>query len=645
MGNRTINQLPDAGALANDDILAVVQNFTDSKATLDEISEFVLQDSDYATVIETRTTDYDYSASDLFPDHRIFANPTSANVTLGFFNGSDRDGSLTIVKCVGTANQVNIELATDGVTDYILIPGDVIIFMWDDTNSIWQILSQQSGSIYDYVINNQEDFNFIIDRVAANQYKIADGIRSIYLKNFTSGYQMTGGSSPLSGGDTWGYIETNDCTRIICEPQAFIDMHQERGYIEVNTDYCYINGMSIRGDKGVASAIAQSFLLNANYVTFHNCDSQLRLSNTSFYVFRGSGTTKHNDSSRYIGCKVENCDSNSTGFSAFYTCNNITNAYINNVEFTGAAGTTYLLRYCNYINGLIITNIASATNAVFYIFDNCEYLNNIYTKTADTTNGTLIGYSNCNDISNSYMEDLDATAVTGYNVSFRLANCSVYDLNATAGECYGFAQCKELSNCRADKIDAAGGDGVGFINSFYLSSCYAIDIDSSTNNAMGYNSCKEISSSYAEDVDASGTNNGFENCSDVAGCYSYDNENGFFGCDQVVGCNSVTNSTNGFLNCDQITGCRSASNTNDGFASCTNVSGCRAISNGNDGFSAGRNMTANRSENNTVDGFDGCKTMTANRSVGNGGANYNNSFADLAGLNVCADTANGGYNG
>lgn len=639
MGNRTINQLPDAGALTNDDIFPVVQNFVDSKATLDEISQFVLQDSDYAVVTETRTADHDYLSSDLIPDYRIFANSTSGNITLGFFNGSDRDGTLIIVKCIGTANQVNIELATDGVTDYVLIPGDVIIFMWDDTNSIWQVLSQQSGSTYDYIVNNQEDFNFIIERVAANQYKIADGIRSIYVKNFSGGYQMTGGSSPLSGGDTWGYIETNNCTRIIFEPEAYIDMHQERGYLEINTDYCYLNGVSIRGDKGIASAIQRSFLLNANYVTFFNCDSQSRLSNTTITIFEGSGTTKHNETSTLIKCRVENIDSSGDiyGFRYFH---NVNNCVVFDIQST--AGNIECFANLERVINIIAKQI-DATGEITGLINSRE-CSNITLIDFNSSTNSIRGLDQCYNCSNIYLTEFIGNACIGIIASQIISNINIYFLNAVSGVCYGISGSDIISNCNIDRLDATS-------NCFGLNSCNIIancnisDIDSSTGNSAGCLTCTEITGCNVTDIDSvSGTYYGINNCTDVTSCEVTDCENGFRECTEVSSCTSSNNDTHGFSGCTDLTACTAYSNGTHGFNNSIRISTSNSYSNTTDGYNNCITVIGCRGNTNGSNGFDSCNHIGHNRANTNTGAQYTNSFADWAATQGTADTAAGGWN-
>lgn len=559
----------------------------------------VTQEDIYVRIVTAAETDFDISGTATLDGVTV----NYVKVTYTETDGSSR----TRAKKAGTyvyekAVSYTITVSSAAPTNKDLVLGTVV----GDGAASLIITSyprtRHYGAAYDYVVDSQADFNIIIDYTAANQYRIKDSIKSIYVRFLAGGYQMTGATSPLQEGDLYGYIETNDCTRIVFEPGAFVDMHQNIGYIEVDTDYCYLDGVSVQGDKGAASAIVQSFLLNANYVIFHNCDSQLRLSNTTFQVFKGSGTAKHNESSEYIDCHIEDCDSTGN-IAVFYECKNIKNAYVNNVEYTGGGATnTYLIQYCDYIDGITITNIASDSTGNLGIFRDCDYIDNVYIKTIDATSGVIIGFYDCTNVINIYAEDFDATAINGTASSGRrFVNVYFYDFNSTAGVCYGFSNIRILSNCHTKQLDATG-NCYAFYSSDDLSSCYAEDIDSSGANAYGYYDCENISGSFATTCD------------------------------------------DGFNTCKQVSACASESNSNDGFFSCNRVSGCFATTNGNDGYEDCNVIAACSGNSNTGNGFDGCKNMTANRATGNTAANYVNSFADWAGTQACADTSAGGYN-
>ena len=194
----------------------------------------------------------------------------------------------------------------------------------DTRDQLWQAIRRIAQN-WDYIVDSQATFVAAFTRVAANQYKINDDYKSIYFKIISGGYSI---ANILAGGDTWGHIETNNCTHVEFENGAYIDMENTQGYIEVNTDTCLMRNVDIRGANSVASAIAQSFLLNANHVTYDNCRTSARLSNSLFAGFRGSGTSLHNKTSKYANCSVYNLTSSSSIY-GFHTCFNGVNNIFN----------------------------------------------------------------------------------------------------------------------------------------------------------------------------------------------------------------------------------------------------------------------------------------------------------------------------
>lgn len=558
----------------------------------------VTQEDIYVRIETSAETDFDISGATL---DGVTTN--YVKVTYNETNGSSR----TRAKKAGTyvyekAISYTITVTPAAPTNKDLVLGTVV----GDGATFLTIVSyprtRRYGDEYDYVISSQDEFDIIIDRTAANQYRIKDNIKSIFVKYLAGGYQMTGATSPLFAGDTWGYIETNDCTRIVFEPGAFIDMHQNIGYIEVDTDYCYLDGVSVQGDKGAASAITRSFLLNANYVTFANCEAKTRLSNAIGSGFEGSGTAIHNKNSRYIGCIVTDYDSSANQY-AFYLCHNLDNSYVYDIAGTGT--NMYLFYQCYNINNTEIDKIDHSGGTVCAAFYQSENINNAIISDFDS-DANLRPVTSCYNCSNITVSDIQSSAsAVGFMECKRITNCKVIQIDVTAGasNCAAFYDCENISNCYAEDIDQTGtGAAYGFRLCDRLTCCEAQDIDSTASNYHGFFECNELSSCFAR------------TCED------------------------------GFNTCKQVTGCQAESNSNDGFFSCNRVSGSFATGNGNDGFEDCNVLSANAANSNTGNGFDGCVNMTANRATGNTAANYNNSFADFGGTQACADTAVGGYN-
>lgn len=160
MGQKTINDLTNiATSTANGDLLHLWQSSQSKKMDVDILAEFILRNSDYAEVVETRTADNDYTAADLEQNHIIFIDVTSVDVTLGLFNGSTRDGAKIKIIVVGSTNQALIELAVSGTINYTLDVGDVLELAWNDTDSIWEIINQ---NFLDLSYQERTD-NYILD--------------------------------------------------------------------------------------------------------------------------------------------------------------------------------------------------------------------------------------------------------------------------------------------------------------------------------------------------------------------------------------------------------------------------------------------------------------------------------------------------
>lgn len=374
----------------------------------------------------------------------------------------------------------------------------------------WKLAYAQDNIIY-----NQETFNAAIERVAANQYKFRDDITSLRFQNLSGGYLMTGGTSPLSGGDTWGYIETNNCVQLVFESGAAIHMGNERGYLEVNTDDCFLQNVNIIGTGTVASAIAQSFLLNANRASFNNCKSSARLSTGNFAVFQGSGTAAHNTSSEYNSCSCDDITATGGTVSGFEDCMNLVNCQINDIEGTGGAVSVY-------------------------------------------------GFRTCTRLTNCYVFDMDSSglACDAFRSCIGMSGCHAEDINASANDASGFHSCTNVSTCKAIQIDHSGSvaskNAYGYFGCNNVSASEASDVD--TNGAggaaTGFEDCTLIAACKATTCFR-----GFLNCTEISVSFADNNSvHGFSGCNRVSNSISTNNTTYGFVNCDQISGNRSTGN-------------------------------------------------------------------------------------
>jgi hypothetical protein len=372
---------------------------------------------------------------------------------------------------------------------------------------------------YTKIIGSQDQFRAIIERVGANHYKIKDGIYSVYLKYYGYNYACAGGSSFLSGGDSYGYIDTNQCTCLEADPLAWLDFDTSAGYLNVNTDHCQLKAICVFGASGSAS---QSFQLAANYVEFINCKAGTRTSSASFAGFRGSATALHNSTSKYIGCASYSLTGSANVY-GFHTCSNLADCVVYSLT-SPVSGETGGFYYCNNLSSCVVTTISSAA-------------------------------SHC----------------TGYYSCYQVSGCLAYTISAnTNGKvAVGFGACYNVSGCKAESITGGAGEAYGFNSSYNISGCYALTISvaNTTQYATGFNACYNVSGCSASAIDntTAGQATGYQGCSRVSGCYANDIDSG-------VGAGAISH---GFFNCTYISACfatdidAGAGGTANGFNTCT----------------------------------------------------------------------------
>lgn len=363
-----------------------------------------------------------------------------------------------------------------------------------DSPAFWKLLIPGNNT-GNYIVYNQQSFNNCIDRVAANQYKIKDEITSLKALSFAGGYLMTGVTSPLSGGDSWGYIETNNCKQIMFESGASIHMGAESGYIEVNTDNCVLNNVVIEGDVGTPTAISRSFLLNAHYVSLNNCIIKNRNTNIEAYGFQGSNIAAHNATSCYKGCKITNFIGSGL-IRGFRECRNLVNCSVYNIITTGS----------------------------IYCFDICRNIANVEIHTVEAVMG-FRGFNGCENINNVDLELITVSAGEVYGVfqSDKITGIKMNLIEATSGSSSngitGIAFSRRISNCELESFNANGGNAIGLDNSDYIANCRIRLMSSVSGVAQGIASGNSITNSET----LSNGNHGFWNCLAVSNCLSTGN--------------------------------------------------------------------------------------------------------------------------
>lgn len=352
-------------------------------------------------------------------------------------------------------------------------------------NYLWINYFNQFHNGDSVTVGNQTDFNAIIERVLPNQYKLLDSILSLEVYPLAGGYQMSG---VLSGGDTYGKITTNNCVTIEFKGGAFIDVGNERSYIEVDTDDCHLKNVNIKGTGTVASAVARSFLLNANRVTYDNCKCSNRLSNTTQTGFEGSGTLLENLSSKHANCTV--FDLTSSGLiSAYKDCRNLDLCIGYNIESTG--NTAVAFSSCSGGSTNIAYNIVSSAAA--HGFSSCSEFSSSGAIEITSGSGFAVGFESPDQLAACISDTISSTgsAAIGYR-SFKQVTSSLainIDTTSGSGNAQGFGTGFNAVGCLAETIDADSGDATGFYNVDQIAGCETDSIGSVSGTASGFASC------------------------------------------------------------------------------------------------------------------------------------------------------------
>jgi len=334
-----------------------------------------------------------------------------------------------------------------------------------------------------YVINSQTKFDAIIERTGANAYKIADSYTRVFFKILSGGYDCT---SFLSGGDTWGYIKTNNCVHLEFEQGAYLDFKATQGYLWVDTNECWVNCGDIRGSGvgGDASAITCSYYLDAHRVTFWKCRTSSRYSNN------GDG---------FVGFLGNETDTENLATSSAYHCS------------------VYTIDGTTPVTGMkfIYNNYSS------YVYD--------LDSSGSGATGTVIGFNYCRETVNPHVWDLQGAVVKGMAYCIRSTSPYVETLDAVASHAFAFDNCDQMSNPKAFDIDAHTGSGKAY--AYYqcdnMVNGIALQITSTTNDAYGFRDCDMIAGCYANDVEHTGSVNdksayGFAECRMVGSCWAND---------------------------------------------------------------------------------------------------------------------------
>jgi hypothetical protein len=306
---------------------------------------------------------------------------------------------------------------------------------------------------YDIIVSTQAEFNALFTRQGANHYHIHDDYKTVLVKNFTGGYLCDGPMSFLSGGDTWGYVQTNLCTHLKFENGAYWNVGDSLFYLEANTSDCKLENVWIRGIGTAAVALTRSFYATGVRMTFDNCKTSNRYSNTLFNGFEGSNVVATDITNKYVNCSSYslNCTNNLSGFKY---CYNLSSCLSYSLSVSGVGMYSMGFRECRNLVSCIAYNIFS-----------------------------------------------DASIGSGFYTCYQLSACYSFTISSTTGGATGFHGCELLSGCYANTMDS-GSSANGFYSCDYMSACKANDIDAPT--FFGFNSCNYGSSLYTDEVANSG---------------------------------------------------------------------------------------------------------------------------------------------
>jgi hypothetical protein len=327
---------------------------------------------------------------------------------------------------------------------------------------------------YDIIVSTQAEFNALFTRQGANHYHIHDDYKTVLVKNFTGGYLCDGPMSFLSGGDTWGYVQTNLCTHLKFENGAYWNVGDSLFYLEANTDDCKLENVWIRGLGTVAAALTRSFYATGLRMTFDNCKTSNRYANATFVGFEGSNVVATDITNKYINCLASYLITTVGLVSGFRYCYNVSNCISYNISSITVGIDVYGFFSCNNMSNCIAYNISGTTSFVSG-FSTCNFLSSCYSESISCSSGGADGFRACSNMSSCYANTIDSTA---------------------AGWAIGFNGCNYISSCKANDIDSAGGNANGFRSCNYGSSLYTNEAANTSNDWMNTNDA-QITNKYS----------------------------------------------------------------------------------------------------------------------------------------------------
>jgi hypothetical protein len=245
-----------------------------------------------------------------------------------------------------------------------------------------------SSNLNSYLISSQKEFNLIISRVSANIYKINNNIKSVRLQYLAGGYFTYGATSFLTGGDTWGKLQTNECVNFILENGTYFNIGDNPFYIESNTERGLLKNVDLCGIGTTDASLTASFLLNADYVTYDNCITRNRKTNNPFAGFVESTTASHNNTAAYRNCKTYNLSG--AGYrNGFSFCQNIRDCLDATIRKSRLRRTSPRLVASTEIAGIGVPSLCTLSETKIALYD--AGLNSLRCYQFDGSTWALVG--------------------------------------------------------------------------------------------------------------------------------------------------------------------------------------------------------------------------------------------------------------
>ena len=501
-------------------------------------------DSSEISLIETRGVGDDIVVGGVFPDEDGTLDVLPIDFSNETFWDSWEYGTYIGVDCVNG----RIKLPSGYlISDYFMEFN--FNFLVRELNSKFLKMYNEDVSIedhlktiiYDYVVRTQDDFNNLFTRTAAGEYKIKNGVKSVYIKSgggssltadsttfsdSTTGTKSQKGvrngaytlAEALQDGDTAAigmHIVMNECTHFYCAPGTQIFWDNLDGYLDFNVANFKGENIEVVGDAKIDTLdiedggdpgdyivptsrggfYSSAFLINEAYISLINCKN---IGRGFSYSFGGNYTTFLEEG--YKTSKLVNCVA-------------FANYSDDNANGGGFIALSNLLNCKTYFQGIGDTGVSVG-------FESCENLVNCTAEWLahwiDTVTpqyiGAGTGFYYCTKVSNCqalHIGELANNDSSGFSDCLYLTNCISQHIGDNAANNnsrpVGFQYCDYVSNCIAEYIGGhiMNTGAVGFFICQFVSGCKANNIKGAY--ARGFWSCLYMSSTFVGTLTGGGS--------------------------------------------------------------------------------------------------------------------------------------------